>query len=64
MLKMIPLVLKNMLRSRTRLIATVGGCAIAAFIVCFFLASQQSLNSILSSAASMSNVVVSERDKF
>ena len=44
MFRDLPLVLKNLLRSKTRLIATVGGCAVAAFVVCFFLSSEHSLS--------------------
>ncbi|MHC4200723.1 MAG: hypothetical protein ACYSU0_12085 [Planctomycetota bacterium] len=62
--KGLALVLRNLARSRTRLIATVGGCAVAAFVVCFFLAADNSLSRVLSAASESSNLVVRQKDRY
>ena len=62
--KNLALVLRNLARSRTRLIATVGGCAVAASVVCFFLAAENSLSRVLSAASESSNLVVRQKDRY
>ncbi len=64
MLRDLPLVIKNMLRSKTRLVATVGGCAVAAFVVCFFLSSEHSLSRVVASASDSANLIVRAKDKY
>ena len=64
MLRDLPLVLKNLLRSKTRLIATVGGCAVAAFVVCFFLSSEHSLSRVVVSASANANLIVRGKDRY
>ncbi len=58
------LIIKNVLRSRTRMLVTTAGCAIAAFIICFFIASSRSFDNMLASAAQGSNLVVAQKDRY
>ncbi len=62
--RLLPLVLKNLARSKTRLVATVGGCAVAAFVVAFFLAAQYSLASLLRQEEGRVNLVVTQKDRY
>lgn len=62
--RFVKLVFRNLIRSRTRLIATTVGCALAAFIICFFLASQNSLARILDATKTGSNLVVTQKDRY
>ena len=62
--KFLRLVWRSLTRSHTRLLATVGGCAVGAFVICFFLTAQGSLNRILDSAAADQNLMVSQKDRF
>jgi len=62
--KFLRLVWRNATRSRTRLAATVGGCAVGAFIVCFFLAADGSLSRMLDSAGADQNLIVTQKDRF
>jgi hypothetical protein len=64
MFRDLPLIFKNLLRSKTRLIATVGGCAVAAFVVCFFLSSEHSLSRVVVSASDSANLIVRGKDKY
>ena len=63
-LRLLPLIAKNLRRSRTRLAATLGGCLVASFIVCFFLAADHSLRTMLRQAAGTSNLIVKQKDRF
>ncbi len=63
-MKLIPFVIKNLLRSKTRLLATAGGCAVAAFIICFFLATGGSLNSMLARAGTSQNLIITQKDRY
>ena len=60
----LPLVLKNLARSKTRLTATVGGCTVAAFVVCFFLSSEHSLTRVVRSASDRANLIVRGKDRY
>lgn len=62
-IKLINLILKNMLRSKTRLLATAGGCAIATFVVCFFLTVDHSLTGMVTQAGTSNNLVVRQKDR-
>ena len=62
--KIAPLVYKNLFRSKTRLLATVGGCAIGAFIVCFFLAADSSLERMKRQTQSAANLIMTQQDRF
>lgn len=63
-LRLLPLIIKNLLRSRVRFFATSFGCAIAAFIVAFFLAADFSVGRILRQAESANQIIVSQLDKY
>ncbi len=62
--RFLKLMLRNLVRSRTRLIATTLGCTIAAFIIVFFLASQNSIARMLTAAKENSNLVVTQKDRW
>jgi hypothetical protein len=62
--KFLPLVLKSLLRSRTRLVATTGCCLIAAAIVAFFLAAEHSLDSMVLAARKSANLVMTQKDRY
>jgi len=62
--KFLRLVLRGLSRSRTRLAATVGGAAVGAFMVCFFLAADGSLTRMLDSAGADQNLIVTQKDRF
>jgi hypothetical protein len=61
---LLPLVLKGLLRSKTRLAATTGCCLIAAAIVAFFLTAEHSLNAMLRSAGDSANLVMTQKDRY
>ena len=63
--KFLRLVLRSLFRSRTRLLATVGGCTIAAIIVCFFLAAGSSIERLTAQAEDDGSVlVVTQKDRY
>jgi hypothetical protein len=57
------LVLKNLVRSKTRFTVTVAGCAIAAFVVCLFLAAENSIGTVFSQAEYSNHLLIFEKDK-
>lgn len=63
-LRLIPYVLRNLFRSRTRLVATVLGCFVAGAIVSFFLAADHSLDSMLKQAAGSNTLMVKQKDRY
>ena len=63
-IRLLPFLMKNLLRSKTRLVATVGGCAVAAFVVAFFLTAQFSLASLLLQEEGRVNLVVTQKDRY
>ena len=62
--KLLPLIFKSLLRSKTRLIATTGCCVIAAVIVGFFLSAEHSLSGMLESAGESTNLVMMQKDRY
>lgn len=62
--KFLVLVTRNVLRSRTRLVATMLGCAIAAFVVAFFSAADRSLEQVTRLAKKNANLIVTQKDRF
>lgn len=62
--RMIPLVLRNLCRSRTRLVATVLGCFVAGAIVSFFLAADHSLENMLRQASGSNTLIVKQKDRY
>ena len=62
--KLVPLIFKNLIRSRTRFFATIGGCVIAGFVVCFFLAAKSSLAQMLTARTEAATLLVSQKDRW
>ncbi len=62
--KLLTLAIKNMFRSKTRLIATTGCCIISALIVCFLLTAQNSLGRVMASAGDSQNLVMMQKDRY
>ena len=62
--RFLPLILRNLYRSKTRLIATTGCCTIAAAILAFFLAAEHSFSGLLASTANSSNLVLTQKDRY
>ncbi len=61
---LLPIILRNTVRSKTRLVATVGCCLIAASIVGFFGAASSSLSGMLTSAGQSANLVMTQKDRY
>ena len=59
-----PLILRNLYRSRTRLIATTGCCMIAGAILAFFVAADHSFTGFLKSTTDSSNLVMTQKDRY
>jgi hypothetical protein len=53
-----------MLRSKTRFLTTVTGCAIGALVICFFLAATHSLGTMKQDARKQANLVITQQDRF
>ena len=62
--KLSAFILRNLFRSKTRLIVTTFGCTVAAFVTCFFVAAERSLDNLTSSAAQDANVIVKQKDRY
>ncbi len=62
--KLLPLVLRNLFRSKTRFLATTGCCVIAAVIISFFLTAQHSFTQITEASRSNETLVMSVRDSY
>lgn len=62
--KIFPLILRNMVRSKTRFLATLGGCAIATFVLGFFFSAGHSIDNLLDSADGEQNIVVRQKGKY
>lgn len=62
--KLLPLIIKNMFRSKTRLVATTGCCLISALIVCFLLTAQNSLARVMQSTGDNQNLVMMQKDRY
>lgn len=63
-LRLIPYLLKNLFRSRTRLAATVIGCFVAGAIASFFLAADHSLDNMLRQTAGSNTLIVKQKDRY
>lgn len=57
------LIVKNLRRSRTRLLATLGGCALAALVVSICLVADASLRAVQQRAAAQPNLIVHQRGR-
>jgi len=62
--RLLRFVAKNLFRSHTRLLATVGGCLVGAFIVSFFLTAEGSLRRMVEVAGSERILIVSQQDRY
>ncbi len=62
--RLFAMILRNLFRSRTRLVVTVLGCMIAAVVICFFMSAEQSLQSALGTAQEDANLIVRQKDRF
>ncbi len=62
--KLILVILRNLFRSKTRLIITTVGCALAAFVTCFFLSAEDSLSRITETAGRDANIIVRQKDRY
>jgi hypothetical protein len=63
-LKIVPLVVRNLLRSKTRLATTLTGCAVGAFVMSFFLAAGNSLDNAMRDTRVNSNLIITQQDRF
>lgn len=62
--KMILLAVRNLKRSKTRSFATITGCGIAAFIVCFFVSAEHSMDQLLYDKSADTILIVKQQDRF
>ena len=62
--KLLPLIVKGLFRSKTRLFATTGCCLVAALIICFFLTAENSLRRVGRSAGDGLNLVMTQKDRY
>ena len=61
--KLLAIIVRNVFRSKTRLAITVLGCAMAAFVTCFFLSAEQSLSRMTDAAGNDANIIVRQKDR-
>lgn len=61
--KILKLIFRNITRSRTRFMITTLGCVVAAFVICFFLAAENSLRRMTAKAKQDANLVISQKDR-
>ena len=64
MLKLFPLIFKNMRMNRVRTILTIGGVGVAIFIFCFFEAIQDNMDSLITSAGAHNNIVIFQKNQW
>ena len=62
--ELLKIILRNLLRSRTRLVITVLGCALGAFVTCFFLSAESSLTRMTDAASKDANIIVRQQDRY
>ena len=62
--KLLSLIVKNLFRSKTRLLATTGCCLVSALIVGFFLTAEHSFSRVGSSAGDGLNLVMTQKDRY
>ncbi len=62
--KLLPLIIKNMFRSKTRLMATIGCCLISSLIICFLLTAQNSLARVTQNVGDNQNLVMMQKDRY
>ena len=62
--KLLTLIFRNVFRSKTRLVITVLGCAVAGFVTCFLLSAEESLTRMTDSAGKDANIIVRQKDRY
>jgi len=62
--KLLRMVVKNLFRSRTRLVATTGCCLVSGLIICFLLTAQNSLGRVMRSAGDNQNLVMMQEGRY
>ncbi len=62
--RLLEIIVRNLFRSRTRLVITVFGCALGAFVTCFFLSAEKSLDRMTNAASKDANIVVRQKDRY
>ena len=62
--KIVLLIVRSMMRSKTRMIIGLAGCAIAGFVVCFFLAAEGSLVRMTDAVSKDANIIVRQKDRY
>ncbi len=62
--KILMMIVRNMVRSKTRLVATALGCGLAAFVTCFFLAAEYSMRIVTEAAGKDANIIVRQKDRY
>lgn len=62
--KLIMMIVRNMMRSRTRMLISILGCTLAAFVMCFFLAAENSLIQLTDTASQDANLVIRQKDRY
>ena len=63
-LRLLAVIFRNLLRSKTRLLITTLGCSAAAFVTCFFLSAEMSLSRMTDAAGEDANIVVRQKDRY
>jgi hypothetical protein len=64
LLKLMRVIMRNVIRARTRALITIFGCVIASFVICFFMTAEHSLSKILGSVENDSNLIITQKDRF
>lgn len=64
MLKLFPLIFKNMRMSPVRTFLTIGGVGVAIFIFCFFGAIQNNMDELITSAGAHNNLVIFQKNQW
>jgi hypothetical protein len=63
-LKLSWLIIRNLLRSKVRLLIGLSGCALAGFVICFFLAAEGSLVRMTATVSQDANLIVRQKDRY
>ena len=61
--KFLSLIIKNIFRSKVRAFATVLGSIMGAFIICFFVTAEHSLDRLIAKVGGDSNLIITQRGR-
>ena len=61
--KFLSLIIKNIFRSKVRACATVFGSIMGAFIICFFVTAEHSLDRVVAKMGGDSNLIITQRGR-